>query len=307
MDYFDLHCDTFVHCAKTGASPTDDSVQLSFSKRGKIDNWCQIFAIFIDDNVRGEAAWQEYRRRVSYIKSFEKEHPEMLALCSAETAVRDALEKGRCAGILAIENAAALAGKLERLPEVAQDGVRAITITWNGENEFAVGSGEGGKLKRSGIELVDAMNELCIAPDVSHLSDEGVDDVLCHTEAPIIATHSNLRSVCGHRRNLTDEHFCEIARRGGIVGLNLYKEFLKSDGDAKLSDFMRHSYKMLTLGGERSVCIGSDFDGAVMPEFCPDLAFIPSLFESFSLEFGERTAQRVFYYNAREFFAALMQ
>ena len=306
MDFFDLHCDTFTMCADSDKTPFGENTQLRFDKRGGIGRWCELLAIFMADDKRGDAAWSEYLRYRDYIKAFADEHSGILALCKTNDDIESALSAGKCAGILAIESSAALGGRLENIYKLAEDGVKAITLTWNGENEFACGSEAGGRLKSAGKELVDAMNELSIAIDVSHLSDDGLDDVLSHTEKPVIATHSNIRAMCAHRRNLTNEHFREIARRGGLVGMNLYTGFIKSDGEPTVTDFLNHAYQMLSLGGERCLCMGSDFDGADMPEFCRDLGDIPSLYETFKKEFGETAAGRVFYDNARGFFSRLM-
>ena len=306
MDFFDLHCDTFTSCADSSKTPFGDNTQLSFDKRSGIERWCELLAIFIADDKRGDTAWSEYLRYRDYIKAFAAGHSEILALCKTNEEIESALADGKCAGILAIESAAALGGRLENIYKLAEDGVKSITLTWNGENEFAGGSGVGGRLKSAGKELVDAMNELGIAIDVSHLADDGLDDVLSYTDGSVIATHSNIRAMCSHRRNLTNEHFREIARRGGLVGMNLYTGFIKADGEPTVTDFLNHAYQMLSLGGERCLCMGSDFDGAEMPEFCRDLGDIPSLFETFTKEFGAATAQRVFFDNAREYFSLLL-
>ena len=106
-----------------------------------------------------------------------------------------------------------------------------------------------------------------ITLDVSHLNDKGFDDVVHTAKKPFIATHSNLRSVCGHKRNLTDDQFKEIARRGGIVGINFCKSFLNGDRDkAGFPDLLRHIERMLSLGGENVIAIGSDFDGTTVPD-----------------------------------------
>ena len=306
MNFFDLHCDTFTSCADSSKAPFGDDMQLSFDKRSGIERWCELLAIFIADDKRGDRAFAEYQRYRDYIKAFAEEHSDILALCKTNEDIESALAEGKCAGILAIESSAALGGRLENIYKLAEDGVKSMTLTWNGENEFACGCGAGGHLKSAGKELVDAMNELAIAIDVSHLSDDGLDDLLGYTEKPVIATHSNIRAMCAHPRNLTNEHFREIARRGGVVGLNLCVGFIKNDCAPALSDFLNHAYQMLSLGGERCLCMGSDFDGADMPEFCRDLGDIPSLYETFKKEFGETAAMRVFYDNARGYFSRLM-
>ncbi|MDO4567316.1 MAG: membrane dipeptidase [Oscillospiraceae bacterium] len=306
MDFFDLHCDSFTLCADKGLEPVKGATQLLLDERQGIENWIQLFAVFINDEVRGEKAFAAYRAYVCFIKKYAENNPSLLCLCKSWDEVEAALAAGRCAGILSIENAAALGGRLENIYEAAKDGVRAITLTWNGENEFARGCGEGGHLKPEAKELIQAMRELDIAPDVSHLSDEGLDEALSIDPGAFIATHSNLRTVNEVPRNLLPEHFCEICARGGLVGLNLYTSFIKKDGEPALSDLLRHAYEMLSLGGEKALCMGSDFDGAQMPGFCRGSRDIPALFSSFAREFGEETARGIFRGNASAFFKKLM-
>ena len=76
-----------------------------------------------------------------------------------------------------------------------------------------------------------------------------------------------MRSVCGHKRNLTDDQFKEIVKRDGLVGINFCKAFLNDDKEkAGFPDLLRHIERMLSLGGENVIAIGSDFDGTTVPD-----------------------------------------
>ena len=103
--------------------------------------------------------------------------------------------------------------------------------------------------------------QLGILIDVSHLSDQAFRNLCDITAAPILASHSNSRAVCGNSRNLTDEQFKIICNFGGLVGLNLYAPFLREDGPADFSDFKRHMDHFLELGGEHHLALGGDLDG----------------------------------------------
>ena len=139
--------------------------------------------------------------------------------------------------------------------------------------------------------------------DVSHLSDAGLSDVFKNVGCAVAASHSNLHSVCGHRRNLKDEQFREIVRRSGIVGINFYKSFLNDDGEkATLGDMVKHIEHMLVLGGENAVCMGSDYDG------CDVVSGIEKFGEAVKLEkllsdaFGSEIAEKILWKNANDFF-----
>ena len=152
------------------------------------------------------------------------------------------------------------------------------------------------------------MERLGIIIDVSHLSDAGLDDVLKTVSCPVAASHSNLRFVCGHRRNLTDEQFCEIARRGGVVGVNLYKYFLNGDGEhASVRDMARHIEHMLELGGENAVAMGSDFDGCDVMDGIKGIDDIPALYNALRAEgISESVLKKIFWQNARDFFGRMI-
>ena len=104
--------------------------------------------------------------------------------------------------------------------------------------------------------------------DVSHLNDRGFEDLLAVAKKPFAASHSNARSVCGHRRNLPDEFIREMAARGGLIGLNYACSFLSDSGVGSLDDLYRHVCRFLELGAGECLALGSDYDGT---DIHPDL------------------------------------
>ena len=95
-------------------------------------------------------------------------------------------------------------------------------------------------------------------PDVSHLSETAAWDVVRLGLGPVIASHANSRAVCAHTRNLSDDLFCAIRDSGGVVGLNLYTDFLGGDG---MDAVVRHVEHLLDLGGDETLALGGDLDG----------------------------------------------
>ncbi|MBQ6579841.1 MAG: membrane dipeptidase, partial [Oscillospiraceae bacterium] len=214
-------------------------------------------------------------------------------------------ESGKTAAILTVEGGRVLGGKIERLENLYNDGVRMMTLTWNGENEIGKGSTDQNfGLKPFGIDVIKEMERMGMVIDVSHLSDAGLDDVLKNVSCAVAASHSNLREICGHRRNLTDEYFKEIVHRRGIVGINFYKAFLNNDEEnANLSDIVKHIERMLVLGGENAVCMGSDYDGCDVVNGIRKMKDIPNLYDLVNKEFGCELAEKIFWKNAYNFFA----
>lgn len=302
MDIFDLHCDTIGECAKNNIELNDNLLAVSLKKAASFGCWCQFFAVWIPDDKRSEKAY-------SYFKHVYRCFSEQLAANRGNmhfcTNTAD-ISSNRCNAFFSVEGGAVLGGKLSRLNELYNMGVRMLTLTWNGHCELGDGSGtaEAAGLTDFGKQVVIEAQKLGIIVDVSHLSDAGFADVAEIACKPFIASHSNSRSICNHRRNLTNEQFKLICSRGGLVGLNLYPVFLGGNSEKCGCEMLyRHLMHFLELGGENTVALGTDFDGADMPD---DLRSIDRLFsvEEYLLARGlkESTVRKFLFKNAYSFF-----
>jgi membrane dipeptidase len=154
-----------------------------------------------------------------------------LAVAGAEVASAcGATEAGaRIAVIASLEGADPLVGEVDNLALFHRAGVRLITLAWH-DNAFC-GSTYGGEtgLTSKGFDLVEACEDLRVLVDVSHASDQAFADICRVATRPLVASHSNCRSLCPSPRNLTDEMIREIAERGGVVGITLAPGFLSAD------------------------------------------------------------------------------
>lgn len=114
-----------------------------------------------------------------------------------------------------------------------------------------------------GIAVVERMQQLGMIVDVSHLSDAGFWDVVCHAKKPFAASHSNAREICGHVRNLSDDMIRALAEKGGVTGLNFCPDFLNARAGYKgaIEDVVRHAKHIVNAGGYECLGLGSDFDG----------------------------------------------
>jgi membrane dipeptidase len=171
-----------------------------------------------------------------------------------------AARDGRVAVVFGFEGAMPIDDDLGLLRMFHRLGIRSIGLTWNGRNLLGdgVSVGSGGGLTAYGRAAIGEMNRLGIVIDVSHMSDEGIRDTIEASAAPIIASHSNARSVCDHPRNLTDELALGIARRGGVVGLHMMSRFLRPAGPATLDDLLDHVDHLVSLVGPEHVGLGPD-------------------------------------------------
>ena len=210
------------------------------------------------------------------------------------------LADGTFAAVLHIEGAEALDTRLEALEVLYQAGLRSLGPVWSRPNAFGHGvpfdfpgtPDRGPGLTAAGRRLVRACNELGIVVDLSHLNEAGFWDVARLSDAPLVATHSCAWALCHSPRNLTDAQLDAVAASGGVVGINFHTGFLRADGDPKaptsLEEIVRHARYVAGRIGVEHVALGSDFDGAHMPDDLPDAAALPALVEALRRDgFGE--------------------
>ena len=213
----------------------------------------------------------------------------VLRICHTATAIRACMSEGIIAAILHMEGAEAIDEDLHALDVLFEAGLRSLGPVWSrptafGEGvpfRFPAGPDIGGGLTPLGKSLVQRCNEKGILIDLSHMNEAGFDDVAVLSEHPLVATHSNVHALCAQPRNLTDRQLAIIAESGGVVGLNFATAFLGEDGqmrpDTPLDIMLRHLDHLIEHLGEEGVALGSDFDGAVVPEAIGDVAGLPAL------------------------------
>lgn len=308
MRVFDMHCDTLTLCKRKGWSLDNGQNHLRLSDAQDFDAYIQLYAVFIPDDVRGEQAERYFSIHSAYYRrQLAESQGKLRDIHSVKTLEQAASCKGM-SGILAVEGGSVLHGSLDMVTVLANAGVRSLTLTWNGNNEIAGGAQDDGRLTDFGRQAIRELERLRIAVDVSHLNDQSFWDVLEAAEKPVIATHSNARGICPHRRNLTDEMFLAIAGRGGVVGLNFARDFIASPGEeADLRQMARHLEHFLELGGEDALALGSDYDGAVI-DGCIDRPHKLQALYQVLLEDGvsAKQADKIFFGNAYRFFGRLM-
>lgn len=306
MKFFDLHCDTAFECSTQGKdTPLDiGAAHLSLTRGACFDAWHQVFAIFMPDELRGEAAVEHYKHVRDYIYRQAERFPDNFRLCTTAEQLDQAESAGMCGAIMSVEGGSAAAGFLDNIRKMYDDGVRLMTLTWNAANEIAHGvkSPVKGGLTPFGRDAVALMNQLDMIIDVSHLSDEGFEEIAAISSKPFVASHSCSRRLCPHRRNLTDDMFVTVCRAKGLVGINFSRRFLTADGNTVMTDILRHTEHFLSLGGENVICMGSDFDGTDMPDGITGIDSMPDLYELFlKHNYSETLVRKIFWDNAHSF------
>ncbi len=241
--------------------------------------------------------------RDNFIRQMDK-FSDRVKRCRTCADMEEAFQSNRTAAFLSVENGSALAGDLDRVRLLAEDGVKAITLTWNGENEIGSGHVSEHGLTDFGKKLIPELEKYNILADVSHLNDAGFADLLEVAQKPFTATHSNARSVAAHKRNLTDDMIREMVRRECLIGLNYFVAFLRDDRNVEsLDDLYRHVDRFLSLGAEKCLALGSDFDGAQLPECLDSPTKAAGIYEYLlSRNIPETVASGILYQNALDFF-----
>ena len=307
MKYFDLHCDTITECTLQNCELNKNNLHISLERARVFKVFGQVYAIYIPDEFHGNSAILRFEEVYAKFISERDKNKEFISLCGNAQDIENAIkiEKNPC--ILSIEGSAALGGDMSKLYEYYNKGVRIITITWNGSCEAGDGiRAESSKgLTPFGFELIKNMTDLNMIIDVSHISDKGFDDIARHTDRPFIASHSNSRTICDNKRNVTDEQFKEIVSRKGLCGLNLYSFFIKRNKKVTFKDIIYHIEHFLTLGGENTIAIGADFDGILdstpMPDDITGVEGMTKLYDLLQKHYTKSVTDKIFYDNAYKF------
>jgi membrane dipeptidase len=197
---------------------------------------------------------------------------------------------GPVGAILHLEGAETVDPDLGNLPDLHAAGVRSVGLVWSRPNAFAQGvpfrfpssPDTGPGLTDAGRRLVRACNELGILVDLAHITERGFFDVAEISSAPLVATHTAANALTPSARNITDAQIDAIGDSGGVVGVILNVPDLREDGrgdllDVPLSRWVAHVDHIAERIGADHVALGSDFDGASMPDAAPDVAAIPRL------------------------------
>lgn len=268
---FDLHCDTLDRLALSGdpgvpggfaehdaaiprsrmSSLADNAAHVSLARSAPF-SWCQCFAVFVPDQLQGDAAWALFEHVRRFWETSLERHRDAIARVRDVCEIEDAFAASKTAGMLTVEGASFLQddGKASaRLDALAEAGVRMVTLTWNGRNALGSGNETLDGLTSFGGACVRELEARGIVVDVSHLNEAGFRDVCAIASRPFVASHSNARAICDHPRNLEDWQLREIADCQGIVGLNFCRDFLSDlHADPSPDDVLRHVDRILGVG-----------------------------------------------------------
>lgn len=226
---------------------------------------------------------------VSLLHRLESSADGRFRICRSVADIHQAMAADAIAAVLHFEGAEAIDTDFHALDVFVEAGLKSIGPVWSRPTAFGHGvpfrypsspdTGDG--LTHHGQALIRYCNQHRLMVDLSHLNEKGFWDVARLSEAPLIASHSNAHAVCPHARNLTDDQLRAIRDSGGIAGLNFAVFFLRPDGrdiaDTGLDVMLAHLDHMLEIMGPDHVGIGSDFDGALVPDAVGDARGLSNL------------------------------
>lgn len=271
----DCHCDTLTELYNKNASLYENEQHFDIKRQIALGGGLQFCAIYVPTEVFRYQGGLRYTLCLldKYNQEIKKLHENGIDVLEVRTAedVGNILNH-KAATLLAIEEGGAIDGSLEALRCLYELGVRAMTLTWSNRNDIADGINEeatGSGLTLFGKQVVAEMNRLGMLVDVSHISTAGFWSVMETSTKPIIATHSNAKSLCSHPRNLNDEQIKALAQNGGLAGITFAGQFLEEDWrNACIKSVYKHIDYMLNLiGNDDHIGFGSDFDGISHPPY----------------------------------------
>ena len=303
---FDLHCDTALallgETHNEAGSLKKNELHIDLERASRLEAYCQCFACFTTPMMQ---EWNKlspiviFERELATIQREVDKHKRLISIAYSMADVEANREKGKMSAILTIEGPAGFDFDPALLENLHQIGFRITSLGWNESNVLTGSNVTGGGLTDRGREYVHEAQRLGMLVDVSHISDEGFWDIMEITQAPVLATHSNSRALCGHGRNLTDDMFRAICRTGGVAGMNQYADFLgESPTLDTVCDHIFHFMELDPTG--KHIALGGDLDGCEeLSQGFEGIQSYPALAQRL-LErgLGEETIRDIFWNNA---------
>lgn len=288
MPIIDMHCDTILGLLEKEdrnleSSLYENDLCVDIQKLQRGDYLVQNFALFTDQKSVEIPESQTMRLYDKYCRELEK-YADWIAPVYSFQDIEENAKNHKISSLLTLEDGGVVFDDLAMLRNYYRMGVRMIALTWNYENGIGypnlsmeetnhdyklanflqrVDTVRG--LTDFGIQYIQEMERLGMIIDVSHLNDAGFYDVLEYTTKPFVASHSNARSICPVARNMSDDMIMELAKRGGVMGLNFCGDFLalhdKPNGPSQIEDMVTQIEYIKNLAGIDVIGLGTDFDG----------------------------------------------
>jgi len=272
----DTHVDISFEFATETEDPRTADIQVNLDKMraGGLD--AAFFIVYVGQTARTEANYAQ--AAVDAMTKFDAIHrmtdtlyPDLIGLATSADDVEELVADGRLAAAIGIENGYVIGRDLALLDRYFELGARYMTLVHNGHNDIAdsaqpnqeLGDGpsEHGGVSDFGATVIRRMNELGIMVDVSHASKAAALEAMEISVAPVIASHSSVRALTDHVRNLDDETLLKLADDGGVVQVVAFENYVRGATAAGVKELVDHIDHAVRLIGIEHVGISSDFGG----------------------------------------------
>ena len=268
VSVFDFHCDTALALLGRDMNSQGDlrknNHHIDLERASALAGYAQCFACFTTPFME---KWAKvpvttiFEREAAAIQREVERNSDLIAFGRSAQEIQNNRANGKMSAILTLEGTAGINYDPAALEKVYDMGFRVASLGWNEQNPLTGSNVTGGGLTDQGREFVKEAQRLGILVDVSHISDEAFWDIINMTQAPIIATHSNSRAICGHSRNLTDDMFKAIVETGGVAGYNMCADFT-FEKEPTLDHVCDHILHFLELDPSgKHIALGGDLDG----------------------------------------------
>ena len=296
----DTHIDTTMMLGKEGwdfmvrhqPEPGENHVDLPRIREGGLD--AAFFSIYMPGTVTGPEAVKRALVLIDHVRTLAEQHPNEIVLATTAAEVRAAHKAGKFAALMGMEGGHMIDDSLAVLRDYQRLGVRYLTLSHSVNTNWADSSGDKpahNGLTAFGKDVVRELNRLGVMVDISHVADKTFWDALETSKAPLVASHSSMRAISGHARNMTDDMVRALGAKGGVVMINYSVGFLSNEryeagqrnvpeaelprvSWEKIVDHIDHAVK---LAGAAHVGLGSDFDGTTVPDGMEDASKLPKI------------------------------
>ena len=213
-----------------GTRSSTGSIDIPRMREGNLS--AIFFSIWMPSKVTGPEAVDRALVQIDAVREQVRKHPSDLVLATTASEIREARKQGKIAALIGVEGGHMINSDLGVLHSYAALGVRYMTLTHSGNDEWADSSTD--KAVHNGLtdfgkDVVREMNRLGVMVDISHVSDKTFYDTLEVSKAPLIASHSSCRAICDARRNMTDQMIKDLAAKGGVIQINYHVGFLSQE------------------------------------------------------------------------------
>ena len=313
MKIIDLHCDTISKIyekRKQGliTNLRKNNFDVDLIKMVNSNYLVQCFAIFVKYPQKN--IFKTTLEMINLYQQEIKNNSDLIEFAYSYEQIKENYNNSKMSAILTIEEGNVIENNINNISILAKLGVKIMTLTWNVYNEIGYPNNvfenriENNNITDFGKKVILELNRNNIIIDVSHLNDQGIKDVLKISTKPIIASHSNCRSVCNHVRNLPDYLILEIKEKKGLIGINYYPNFVSKENNS-IDELIKHLLHLKQINCLDIVSLGSDFDGIEKHlkelQNCNDLKNLVDKLKEYKFTLDE--IENICYKNSLKFFA----